>query len=333
VPVWPGADETAEMTGESRLVRPATRSKGVDLLMATSFAVITFVLLPGAVLLGNPVPFGWDAVLSVHAARDLIAGANPWASVVSGTTFTGLPTELVPFLPFVWLPDPLVAIAWVAIGLGSAIYAVRTLAMPMWWLAFPPLAIGIASGSSVPLVLALLVASGALEGVRGLVANAAAVIVRPYALLPTVLLGRWRAAFLAADLGLFTAPLIALPFFVASLTAIQHGLTNQTDGGFSATNAPGLFVLAAVGLVALGRQRAAWLIVPALWPDAKLSYGSIALPVLADMPVVAIALASPAFPGVIALGIAAQCAIEWFRVRTARRLPHRRWQRDMPVPV
>jgi len=45
------------------------------------------------------------------------------------------------------------------------------------------------------------------------------------------------------------------------------------------------------------------------------------------MPVVAIALASPAFPGVIAMGIAAQCAIEWFRVRTTRRLAPR------PVPA
>jgi hypothetical protein len=313
---------------DGRRARRQPRQRAVERLLAISFAVISAMLLAGTGLRENGPWLGWDAVLSTHAARDLLAGGDPWTSNLFGIVFTGPPTGLLPFLPFVALPDALVAGVWVAIGIASAIYSVRALALPASWLLFPPLFMGIASGSSAPLVLALLVRAGVTDDVRGIVANAAAILARPYAAVPTLLLGRWRAAALAFDVALVTVPILAWSAFVPQLPAIWQASSTQANGGLSAAISPGMFLITAVGLIVLGRRRAAWLIVPALLPDAQLAYASIALPVLAEMPIVALALASPATPGLVGFGIAAQCGAEWVKARQLRRSVARRWAPD-----
>lgn len=298
--------------------------------LAAWFLVISATFILGPALRGNALWFGWDAVVYTHAARDLVAGGNPWMTEVFGIFFAAPPTGLLPFLPFIVMPDALVAGIWVAIAFASSIYSVRRLRLAWWWLLFPPLVIGISAGSSAPFVLALLVRAGAADGLRedvaSLAANGAAVLLRPYTALPTLLLGRWRALAVAAAAVVLTAPFLGWGAFLADLPAISRALANQAGGGVSATVAPWLFVIAAIGLVALGRRRAAWLVVPALWPDAQLYYASIALPVLAEMPIVALAIASPATPGLIAIGIAAQAVLE--RVRQSP--VSRRWARGAP---
>ena len=301
--------------------------RGTPLVLAGWFAVASTALFLGPLLLGAPFWFGSESVVGTHAARALLAGANPWTTDVSGTLFTGLPTGLLPYLPFVALPDWLVAGAWVAIGVASSIYAIRQLRLPLWWLLFPPLVVGVATGSSTPLILALLLRAGAADDLRGIVAGASAALVRPYAALPALLLGKWRAPFLAVDVALVTAPLLGWGLFLANLPGIAAASSSQANGGLSAAVSPGLFLLAAAGLVGLGPRKAAWLIVPALWPSAPLSYACLALPVLAEMPLVAAALASPATPGLIAYGLAAQCGLEGLKLRR-RRPGSRRWAPD-----
>ena len=63
------------------------------------------------------------------------------------------------------------------------------------------------------------------------------------------------------------------------------------------------------GLVLLGRERAAWLVVPALWPDSQPTYAVIALPVLVRLPIVALSLAIP-IPGLVAFGLLGEALLE-----------------------
>jgi len=301
--------------------------RGTPLVLALWFAIASTALIVGRVLLGGPFWFGSEAVLGAHAARALLAGGNPWTTGFLGAVFTAPPPSLLPYLPFAVLPDEVVAAAWVVIAAGSSVYAVWKLRLAPYWLAFPPLVAGILTGSPVPLILALLLRAGLGDGIRGVATNALAILLNPSAAIPSLALGRWRAVLLALDIALLSVPFLAWAAFIGNTGGVSAAMSAQTNGGLSASVSPGLLVLATVGLVALGRTRAAWLIVPAIWPNAPLAYAALALPVLADMPLVAAALASPATPGLIAYGIAAQSGIEGLKLRQ-RKPASRRWAPD-----
>jgi hypothetical protein len=301
--------------------------RATPLLLAGWFAIASTALIVGRILIGAPFWFGSDAVLGTHAARALLAGGNPWTTEFLGSTFTAPPPSLLAYLPFVVLPDEIVAAMWVAIGVGSSIYAVRKLNLAASWLLFPPLVVGIVAGSPAPLILALLLRAGAANQVRSVVAGAAAVVLHPFAAVPTLALGRWRAAVLGLDIALVSLPFLAWGAFIGNAGGVAAAMSLQTNGGLSAAVSPGLVLLAAAGLVALGRRRAAWLIVPALLPNAPMAYAVLALPVLAGMPLVAAVLASPATPGLIAYGIAVQCGLEELKLRQ-RKPASRRWAPD-----
>jgi hypothetical protein len=301
--------------------------RGTPLVLAGWFAIASTALIVGRILLGGPFWFGSEAVLGTHAVRALLAGGNPWTTQFLGSTFTAPPPSLLPYLPFAILPDEIVAAMWVAIGVGSSIYAVRKLNLAAWWLAFPPLVAGVIAGSPAPLMVALLLRAGAADSLRGMAINAAAIVLHPFAALPTLALGRWRAALLAFDVTLVSVPFLAWGAFIGTAGGVAAAITLQTNGGLSAAVSPALFILAGAGLIALGPKRGAWLIVPALWPNAPFAYALLALPVLADMPLIAATLASPAAPGLIAYGIAAECGLEALRLRRPKPAS-RRWAPD-----
>ena len=151
------------------------------------------------------------------------------------------------------------------------------------------------TGSSALLVTALLVRAG-------VIAEGMAVLVRVYAALPLLLLGRWRSLLVAGGLLLLS---LALPW---SLFLEQRDRVSALFGqvsNLSAVAVPWLSPFAILGLVLLGRQRAAWLIVPALWPSTQLYYAVIALPVISAAPIVALAIAIPV-PGLIVVGMLGQ---------------------------
>jgi|GEM_PF-788002 len=309
--------ERIRVVGRSLL---ALWARAGSFVMAAWFGTISAYYLVGPpIFRGDPPLLGWDAIAYTHAAQALLAGGDPWTTEALGIFFAAPPPSLLPYLPFAALPDIAVAAAWVAIGLLSSIYAIRKLRLPWWWLLFPPVVLGTAAGSTAPLVLALLVRGGLAQelgrDVRGIAANAAAVVLRVYVALPLLLLGRWRALVVAAAALALTAPFLAWPTFIADLPAVQRAIVNQAGGGVSATVSPVLVGVALVALVVLGRRRAAWLIVPALWPQAQLYYASLALPVLGGMPLVALAIASPATPGLIAVGMAAHAVLERLSLR------------------
>ena len=301
--------------------------RATPLVLALWFAIASTALIVGRVLLGGPFWFGSEAVLGAHAARALLAGGNPWTTQFLGSTFTAPPPSLLPYLPFVVLPDEIVAAAWVVIAAASSVYAVRKLNLAPYWLAFPPLVAGMIAGSPAPLMLALLLRAAGADNLRGVAFNAAAIVLHPFAALPTLALGRWRAALLALDIALVSVPFLAWAAFIGTAGGVAAAIALQTNGGLSAAVSPALFILAGAGLIALGPKRGAWLIVPALWPNSPFAYAVLALPVLADMPLIAAALASPATPGLIAYGIAAECGLEGLRLRQ-RKPASRRWAPD-----
>jgi hypothetical protein len=301
--------------------------RGTPLVLAGWFVIASTAIVAGRLLLGGPFWFGSEAVVGTHAARALLAGGNPWTADFLGTVFTAPPPALLPYLAFAWLPDEIVAAAWVAIGIGSSIYAMRRLGLPVWYLFFPPIVAGVMSGSPLPLTLALLLRAADADDRRSVLAGAAAVVLQPFAAIPALLLGRWRAALLGLDIALLTVPFLGWAAFLGNLPSISTAWATQTNGGLSAAVGVGLVLVTALALALIGRRRAAWLILPALMPNSTLAVAALALPVLAEMPLVAAALASPATPGLIAYGIATQSAVEGLRLRR-RRPAFRRWAPD-----
>lgn len=272
------------------------------------FAEISLILIARPALAG--FPFGWDAIVYTQAARALLKGGDPWQTVENGIAFAAPPPALLPYVPFVGLPDQATAGAWVLIAAISAVYAVRRLGLPWWWLLFPPITLGIATGGTAVPILALMVRGGAIgEGT--------AAVIRAYAAVPLVLLGRWRGLAIALAFVLVTAPLVGWPLFIANADRVAMLFQAQTEG-LSAASVPWLVPIAVICLVLLGRKRAAWLLVPALWPSSQLYYGAIALPALAASPFAAAAIAMPGFPGAVVIGLAAQVVFErWRPVRRA----------------
>jgi len=123
----------------------------------------------------------------------------------------------------------------------------------------------------------------------------------------------------AAAVVVVTAPFLAWDRYVANVAQIMANLQAQSGGGNSALAVPLLIPLAVVGLVLVGRRKAAWLAVPALWPNAQEYYAVIALPVAASVPFATLAMATPLTPGIIAVGVFVQGV--WDRWRARRGCP------------
>jgi len=246
---------------------------------------------------------GWDALIYTDAARALVAGRDAWGWAGGSALYAAPPPGLLPFFPFLWLPDPLVAAGWTAVAAASGVYVLRKLRLPMWWLAFPPVLVAILAGSTALPVTALLVRGGAI-------AQGAAAAFRVYAAIPLAILGRWRALGFAAVIVIVTAPFLDWPRFLTHFSSISAALDFQAEGGKSAASVPWLIPVAVACLFLLGRRRAAWLIVPALWPYAQNYYSVLALPVLGGMPLVALSLAVDRVPGLVVVGLLAQVVVD-----------------------
>jgi hypothetical protein len=277
-------------------------------VLVSVFVLVSLRLVLPPLIVG--LPFGWDAVVYAEAARAVLSGGDPWSSQGYAITFAAPPPSLVPFLPFAWMPDALVSVVWIGLNAASAVYVIRKLGLPWYYLAFPPIVLSTIAGSTALPVTALMVAGLGALGIFG----------RLYAALPYLIRGEWRPLLIGGVLIALTLPL--WPSYLAS--DASETLAAQSEG-LSALSVPWTVPFAVLGLVLLGRERAAWLIVPALWPDTQLYYAVIALPVLARMRLVALSLAIP-IPGLVVVGMLAQWAVTrargpggWSWWRTARR--------------
>ena len=279
-----------------------------ELLLVVWFTVMSCWRIIGPAIVG-PVDFGWDAVVYAHAARALLDGGNPWMSGVPDITYAAPPPSLLPFLPFAYMPDLAVQAIWVSLSIVSAVYILWRLKLSWWWFLFPPLLLAVVAGSSALPLVALMVRGGA-------VAEAGAVVGRIYSAVPLVVLGRVRPLLFAAVALIVTAPFLAWDQYIRDLPQISALLLAQSGGGNSALAVPLLIPLAVIGLILVGRRKAAWLAVPALWPNAQEYYAVIALPIAAQVPVATLAMATPLTPGIIAVGLFLQGI--WDRLRARR---------------
>lgn len=322
---------------------PVTLTELVLILWFTTMSIYR-VIGPALV---SPVDLGWDAVVYTRAARALLDGGNPWAAGIPNGTFAAPPPSLIPFLPFAYLPDLPTQVVWVGLNVLAAAYLLRALRLKVWWLLFPPLVLAVAAGSSALPLVAVLVWGGVVArpaggrvgrgdraavnapdagepdpgrlALRGALADAAAVVGRVYSAIPLAVLGRWRGLALAAAAILVTAPFLRWDIYLRDFSSISATLEAQSGGGNSALAvpalAPVLVPMAIVGLVLVGRRKAAWLAVPALWPNAQEYYSVIALPIAASVPIATLAMATPLTPGIIAVGVLAQGLVDRWRAR------------------
>lgn len=272
--------------------------------------------LPGAAswmiaVLIYPEGLGSHANIYTDAAAAWLGGGDPWSVGPPQAVFAGPPPMLVPFAPFVGLPVDVTRLAWFAVDLLIAVWAVRRLRLPAYWLMFPPLFGAVFLGHIEVLILALIVLPGPLSGL--------AVAIKPYAAFPLLAERRWAALALAVAFVLVTAPFLPWARFVTELSAISATLSRQSHGD-SVWGDPLLMLVAVLALGALGLRRALWLGVPLLWPAAQPIYKTMTMPVLT--PIVALAWALP-IPGATLVGIVAQATLE----RIDRRRPLWPWLR------
>ncbi len=241
----------------------------LPLVLAAWFVAISAMRLALIV----PGGAGFDGRLYRAATVAWLNGGDPWAVSQGGVYFAAPPPSLIPMIPFALLPEGVATGLLLVLAVGASIWAIRRLRAPIWWLAFPPLVDGIWNANPhvfvVPLVLAGL---GPL-----------AVVVKVYAGVPLLGLLRLRALMVAAALIAITAPFLPWGRFVNELPTILLQLRLQSDGGLSITALPMPWLLVAgaaavAALVVIGRERAAWLAVPVLWPSTQWYYASVAIP-------------------------------------------------------
>jgi hypothetical protein len=259
--------------------------------------------------------FGVDATIYFRASSNWLAGLDPWSASITipaGTYhFAGLPMSLVPIVPFAVLPEG-VGVGLMMLATWAAAFAIlRALLLPVWWILFPPLVEGMISGNPQIVLLACLVAGRpALAGL--------AAIMKIYAIVPPLLLGRWRSVG-GALVGLavtaaITAPL--WPDYLARLGKINDRLATEAAGGYSAYPVPELAFATALALVVLwllDRDRAAWIAVPALWPASQLHYSTMALPVITLPIAFFLALPVRLIPALVTCGLALYMGARWLR--------------------
>lgn len=247
--------------------------------LAIWFGIISFMRLSSLVT-GSA---GFDAQLYLKATRAWLAGADPWV-FIDQQRFAAPPPTLIPLAPIAILPEQLGIWLMIALAVVGAIATVRLLHLPWWWLLFPPFIDAAWNGNPQNLLVPLIL----------LGAGPLAAFLKIYAIVPIALTLRWRALLVTAALLLVTAPLLPWASYLAQFGELSTALKEQSDGGLSATAIPWLIPVALVALLFAGRERAAWLAVPAVWPTTQWYYSTLAIP--AATPVAAAILAIP-LPG------------------------------------
>jgi len=264
------------------------------------------------VVLAGTGEFGFDARLYREAAATWLVGLNPWSVSLNDTYFAAPPPSLLVASILVplpaWLAGPCVA----GVGLAGTAWALRRLRLPPWWLLFPPLVDGLWNGDLDVLLLPLLLLPGVAAG--------AGVFAKVYAAVPLAILGRWRPLVVALLVGVITFPVLQWPAYLADVAAINERLLHQSSGGMSGFVWLPLVPVGLFALVVMGRRRAAWLSVPALWPWSQWYYSVLAVPGLTPLAAAVFAVPIQGAPVVGCLLVALQARLageSWMAVEPA----------------
>lgn len=232
--------------------------------------------------IAKPDVLAIDARHYQRAAAAWLAGGDPWAVTESGVTYAAGPHTLLFYAPTSVLPLALSVVVWMALGIAASVWLVRRLGLPLWWLAFPPLAHALWNGNPQPIALAFLVLGGS-------VGAALAVGIKLYAALALVF--RPRALIVAGIVLLVTLPLLPWQTYLADGLGVSSHLEGAWNG--SAWRFPILLPPTLLALWILRDRGSEWLSVPAVWPATQFYYVGMAMPAVVGRPLVAAAFALP----------------------------------------
>ena len=250
---------------------------------------------------------GVDLRVYRTAAEVALRGGNPWAVIVDGYYFAAPPPSLLPFIPAALMPEGIAHVVY-AVGLTiAALFALRRLRLPFWWILFPPLFEGLIDLNLDVLLVPLLLG--------GPLAGGAAVVCKAYAVIPLLLQRRWRPIAWSVPL-----VLLSLPWWLTYFENREAILTTLgAQAGSLSAWGTWLMIPTAVALAALRGRGSSWIAVPALWPSTQLHYSSIALPAMKQSPVLAFlfCFAIPLLPPIAVMA-------EAIRVGVSQRLRERR---------
>jgi hypothetical protein len=158
-------------------------------------------------------------------------------------------------------------------------------------------------------------------------AGGAAGLLKIYAAVPLLILGRWRSLLVLALVLVATIPILPWESFLQQLPEITQHLNAQSKHVLPPFVTAALVALALLAMTAVPREDAAWLAVPAIWPSPQYYYRTLAMPVRNDLVAAIVALPVPASP-VLALLVLA--VIHW---RRGLRPVWLLWIRRVRVPV
>ncbi len=222
-----------------------------------------------------PEGVGFDARLYTAAAREWLAGGDPWSVTRLGIPFGAPPPTLLAYVPFTPLPDWLVVQIWVIGSFALAALAIRAIGFRWWWICFWPIVDGALVGNPDVVVLALLVIARRYIG-------GVAPVLKVYAMLPLIAERRWRSIAAFGLVLLITLPVLPWALWVADLPSISLAL-ERTAATTSVSGNLFLVLIGIAALLALGWRRAGWLAVPVLWPWTQPHYLAMSTPALTPM--------------------------------------------------
>ncbi len=240
----------------------------------------------------------FDARLYLMATQTWLSGGDPWTVQLAGNYYAAPPPSLLPLVPFALLPLDLGVAVIAALCFASAIATVRLLRLPLWWLLFPPLVQCLLSANvHAALIPLILIGGGWL-----------ATLLKLYAGVTVVILGRWRSVIIVLMILIVTIPVLPWGLYIGQFSEITARLAEQTkhDIPLAVLLAAAPFV--ALGLVLVGRERAAWLAPLALWPSQQYYYGTLVMPTRSQ---VAAAIVALPVTGSGLFALAALSALEW----------------------
>ncbi len=246
-----------------------------------------------------------DSRLYLRGTSAWLHGEDPWAVHMGTLHFAAAPPSLLPMVPFALLPENVAVWVLAILALVASFWTLRKLNLPMWWILWPPLVDNLWNGNPQLFLVPLLLGPAAWL----------APIVKAYAVVPLVIQFRVRTIAATVLVGLVTLPLLPWRDFITHLSTTASVLSEQSQGGMSAWFFPVLVPFAAVALVVMGRQRASWWFVPALWPATQWYYSLMALPALT--PLTAAILAAPVQGGAAVAAVAAAAEVWYLRRRGA----------------
>jgi len=267
-----------------------------QIALAAWFAGQTYMRI--ARFVRDKVPLGQDIRIYYRGVQGWLHGGDPWAAQVvvdshHAFSYAGSPVTTVLLAPSALFSEDQFTLLWLGLSALSALAIVRWLRLPLWWLLFPPTAEALFSGNPQLVVLMLLLAGASRPGV---LADAIAVALKVYAVIP--LLGERRLRRVGLALVLTLATFVVAPslwiHYAEQFGAISTRLAQQSGNGYSAFYFPSLLGPTAIAIVLLWRRdpkAAAWLAVPALWPSTEFHYSTFAQPVMT--PLLAVLLAVP----------------------------------------